>query len=244
MNFRQTNFITPQASTGTLGGVRNCLSITNRVCRVGRRARKQIGFVRSWGSVMNMAGTRGWHSRLQSNRWCTLFFCPDRRGIKYLEATVLSFNHTPLVCDPGCFVKCLDVFIQCVCQCMWVCVWFNVYGCFWLVKTLQSVWVCSWLLLGIDAAIGNQVSLAWTRVSTHQDADSNQPLLFHPLIPRFLSQLNCLNLTLTGAPDKKHYTVNDIICLHPPPFLLLSSISIFFLTYPCSDVSGSSKLPL
>lgn len=42
------------------------------------------------------------------------------------------------------------------------------------------MWVCLWLALGFDASIGNQVSLAWTRVPAHQDPDSNQPPLPPP----------------------------------------------------------------
>lgn len=73
------------------------------------------------------------------------------------------------------------------------------------------------------------MKLAWTRASAQQDPDSNRPLLSKPLIPPYLSHQSCLDLTLTGAPDKTHYSLNYALYLFPsPPLLFIYSLGIFF----------------
>lgn len=97
------------------------------------------------------------------------------------------------------------------------------------------MWVCLWLALGFDASIGNQVSLAWTRVSVHQDPDSNQPPLLHPLTPPPPTPIppshqGCFSVTLTSSPDNNHssndYATSLFSCSIAPflPFFNLSLI--------------------
>lgn len=103
-----------------------------------------------------------------------------------------------------------------------------------------------WLVLAFDvcrlAQIGNQVRLAWMRVSPHRDPDSNWPLLPSPILssPLYLPHPSRFNLTLTGASDKTHYSLNYAIYLSspsppPPPLVFISSLS----RHPYSPFSSS-----
>lgn len=101
----------------------------------------------------------------------------------------------------------------------------------WLALSNQCLCVCLRLTLAFSvcrlAQIGNQVRLAWTRASPRRDPDSNWPLLPSPILsfPLFPSRKSRFNLTLTGAPDKNHYSLNYAIYLSPPPLLIFSLLS-------------------
>lgn len=60
--------------------------------------------------------------------------------------------------------------------------------------------------------------------STQQDPDSNRLPLSYSLIPPFLSYKSLFNLTLTGASDKTHYSLNYAVYLFPPPLSFLSPL--------------------
>lgn len=82
---------------------------------------------------MNTGRTGGWRGGLQSNQPRSLFIyllSPDRQGIEYLRVTVLSSNHTPLLClmdtllgtEMGSIRQC-----GCVVSVSWC-----VIGCVWM----------------------------------------------------------------------------------------------------------------